>query len=100
MKTFYAGALLLLCSVSIAQGTDIQRGNKIFKQSCSFCHGNKAEKSALNQSRPLSQMSVEELVAELKKRKEGEVIGAGNAAKSRLSEEDMQSVAEFIQTLK
>ncbi len=73
--------------------------NNFFKP-CSFCHGNQAEKSALNQSRPLKDLPANEIVNALKARKEGQIIGAGNAAKSRLSEEDMQSVAKFIETLK
>lgn len=100
MKKYYSILFLLLCSVGIAQATEIERGKKLFRQSCSFCHGNQAEKSALNQSRPLFELNVTEIVESLKKRKAGEVVGAGNAAKSRLSEEDMQSIAEFIQTLK
>lgn len=100
MKKFYSTTLLLICSISVVNATNLERGKKFFTQSCSFCHGSQGEKSALNQSRPINQLSIEEIVAALKKRKDGEVIGAGNAAKSRLSDEDMQSVAEFIQTLK
>lgn len=76
-----------------------ERGKQLFKP-CSFCHGNQAEKSALNQSRPLKSLTADEIVKGLTARKEGQIVGAGNAAKSRLSEEDMQSIAAFIETLK
>lgn len=100
MKKYYITALLLCCSLPNAQAADLERGQKIFGQTCYFCHGERANKSALNQSRLIVQLSPEEIVSSLKKRKDGEIIGAGNSVKSRLSEEDMRSVAEFIQTLK
>lgn len=70
MKRIYTSVLLLFCSVSFAQA-DVAHGEKIFKRACGFCHGNHADKPALNQSRPLNQLSKDEIVLELKKRKEG-----------------------------
>ncbi|ARA71207.1 c-type cytochrome [Pasteurella multocida] len=100
MKKYDSALWILLALVPIAQANvSVKRGQQLFKP-CSFCHGNQAEKSALNQSRPLKDLPENEIVNALKARKEGQIIGAGNAAKSRLSEEDMQSVAKFIETLK
>ncbi|MFP4773501.1 c-type cytochrome [Pasteurella multocida] len=100
MKKYDSALWILLALVPIAQANvSVERGQQLFKP-CSFCHGNQAEKSALNQSRPLKDLPANEIVNALKARKEGQIIGTGNAAKSRLSEEDMQSVAKFIETLK
>lgn len=102
MKKTYSTLLLttvFMLSVGTVQAS-VEHGQKLFKQSCSFCHGNNAEKSALNQSKILNQLPANEIVNSLKARKEGQIVGAGNAAKSRLSPEDMQAIADFIQTLK
>ncbi|MDO5055417.1 c-type cytochrome [Pasteurella oralis] len=100
MKKIYSILLIMACAISTAQAeVSAERGKQLFKP-CSFCHGNNAEKSALNQSRPLKNLAADEIVNALKARKEGQVVGAGNAAKSRLSDEDMQSIAKFIETLK
>ncbi|MGC6406317.1 c-type cytochrome [Bisgaard Taxon 45] len=100
MKKYYSTLWILLVLSPLTQANvSVERGQQLFKP-CSFCHGNQAEKSALNQSRPLKDLPADEIIKGLKARKEGQIIGAGNAAKSRLSEEDMQSIAKFIETLK
>ncbi|MGC7559180.1 c-type cytochrome [Pasteurella sp. PK-2025] len=100
MKKRHSTLLLVALGILSTAHADVEHGKKLFKQSCAFCHGDRGEKPALNQSKILTQLSTSEIVEALKVRKDGQIIGAGNAAKSRLSEEDMQSIAEFIQTLK
>lgn len=88
--------LLSLLSITIQAEQNIEYGKKIFKQSCSICHGKAGEKSALNQSKLINQLSLEEIVKALEDRKAGNIVGAGNAAKSRLTKEDMQSIAKYL----
>lgn len=91
----------LLATISYAHAdSNLDRGKRLFSQGCALCHGKQGEKSALNQSAIINTLSVDEIIAALQKRKSGEIVGAGNAAKSRLNEEDMKAVAEYLQTLK
>ncbi len=101
-KTYSTLTLLLAsCFVATVQAdTNPERGKRLFNQSCAICHGKQGEKSALNQSTAINTLKTDEIVTALEKRKAGEIVGAGNAAKSRLGKEDMQAVAEYIQHLK
>ncbi|PJG82651.1 c-type cytochrome [Caviibacterium pharyngocola] len=102
MKTSYstlAIAALTLCTAT-AGYADLERGKRLFNQSCAMCHGKQGEKSALDQSALLNTLKTDEIITALQARKAGEIVGAGNAAKNRLSEEDMKSLAEYIETLK
>lgn len=91
-------ALLTFLSIAVQAEPNIEYGKKIFKQSCSICHGKMGEKSALNQSKRINQLSLEEIVKALEERKAGKIVGAGNAAKSRLTEDDMKSIAKYLTT--
>ncbi len=74
MKKYDSALWILLALVPIAQANvSVERGQQLFKP-CSFCHGNQAEKSALNQSRPLKDLPANEIVNALKARKEGQII--------------------------
>ncbi len=94
---FIAGSLLALNSHA---NESLEHTQKIFNRSCAMCHGKQGEKSALNQSAIINNLKTEEILTALEKRKAGEIVGAGNAAKSRLSEEEMKGLAEYIPTLK
>ncbi|WP_032092761.1 MULTISPECIES: c-type cytochrome [Pasteurellaceae] len=103
MKTRYSILTLLLTSslaASVQADTNLERGKRLFNQSCAICHGKQGEKSALNQSIHINTLKTDEIITALEKRKAGEIVGAGNAAKSRLNPEDMQAVADYIQSLK
>lgn len=90
---------LVLATVANAE-TTLEHGENVFSQNCAICHGQQGEKSALNQSAIINKLSVDEIVTALKKRKSGEIVGPGNPVKSRLNEDDMKAVAEYLQTLK
>lgn len=79
---------------------DIANGEKLFKLSCATCHGKQGEKQAFNQSAVINQLDRETIITALQDRKAGKIEGAGNSVKKRLSEQEIQALAEFIQTLK
>ena len=102
MKIYYAILpLIALSAVSAVQAEgDIEHGKKIFNRSCALCHGKQAEKSAMGQSQIINTFSQEKIVSSLQDRKSGKNYGAGNHVKEGLSDQDMQDVASYIQTLK
>lgn len=77
---------------------DIENGATIFRQ-CRMCHGKNGDKSPMGQAKIINRLSQEEIYQALLARKKGEIEGAGNSVKARLTEQDMQDVAAFIQTL-
>ena len=94
--------LTALCALSLnvqANTADIEKGEHSFRQMCTSCHGKQAERSALGQSKIINKLDAETIVASLQARKKGEIIGAGNGIKARLSEQDMQNIAAYIQTI-
>ena len=91
--------LLLISFFAFSTQADEWRGQKIFKRSCALCHGNDGEKHAMDQSKIINQMTQSEIIQALQDRKSGKIDGGGNRAKARLSEQDMQDVAEFIEHL-
>ena len=102
MKIYYAILpLIALSAISTVQAEgNIEHGKKIFNRSCALCHGKQAEKSAMGQSQIINTFSQEKIVSSLQDRKSGKIYGAGNHVKEGLSEQDMQDVASYIQTLK
>lgn len=87
---------LLVCSGSaLAQAPDV-----LYKNSCASCHGRYGEKTALGKARPLNTLTQQEIAEGLRARKAGEIVGAGNKAKARLSDEDIIALSEFVVTLK
>ena len=93
-------SLIALSAISSvhAEG-NIEHGQKIFNRSCALCHGKQAEKSAMGQSQIVNTFS-QENISSLQDRKSGKIEGPGNRVKEGLSEQDMQDVASYIQTLK
>lgn len=88
-------ALLLTSSPVLAQAPDV-----LYKNNCASCHGRHGEKTALGKARPLKNLSQQDIAQGLKARRAGEIIGAGNKAKARLSDEDITALSEYVVTLK
>lgn len=105
MKPLYL-LFAVLCGVTFfaqAQSStnpDFAKAEKIYKRSCATCHGKQGEKAAMGESKIINQLKPTDISTALLARKKGEIIGAGNPAKQRLSEDEIQSLAEFIATLK
>jgi cytochrome c553 len=78
---------------------DLNKGKRIYQQTCAMCHGRNAEKHAFDSSAIIAQMPANEIITALEKRKNGEIEGAGNSVKARLSEQDMQNVAAYVESL-
>lgn len=91
-------ALLIVSTPTFAQVT--QAPNLLYKKSCASCHGRFGEKMALGKARPLTDLTQQEIAQGLSVRKAGKIAGAGNKVKSRLSDEEIIALAEFIVTLK
>lgn len=102
MKIYYAILpLIALSAISTVQAEgNLEHGKKIFNRSCALCHGKQAEKSAMGQSQIVNTFSQEKIITSLQDRKSGKIEGPGNRVKEGLSEQDMQDVASYIQTLK
>jgi len=84
---------------------DIAYGKKIYEQTCSACHGQKAEKSSYPNARILKTLSKEELVSQLRSYNRDADYGGStkmimNQQASSLVEEEMISLAAYIYTLK
>lgn len=88
-------ALLAATSPALSQTPDV-----IYKNSCASCHGRYGEKNALGKARPLKELTQQEIAEGLTARKAGEIVGAGNKAKARLSDEDITALAAYVVTLK
>lgn len=87
-----------LAPFAYSSSANLSHGENIFRQ-CRMCHGKNGDKSPMGQSRAINSLNQNEIYQALLARKNGEIEGAGNTVKARLSETDMQDVATFIQTL-
>ena len=83
-------------AVQADNNADLKKGERIYKQQCATCHGKQGEKPAMGQSAVIRHFTAEQIVTALSKRKNGEIQGAGNSVKERLSESDMKNIAEFL----
>lgn len=84
-----------------ASADQLAQAEKIFKRSCATCHGKSGEKPAMGESRIINTLNSDEIYTALSDRKNGKVEGgAGNMAKSRLSDEEMKALSQFVPTLK
>jgi len=78
-------------------------GHTIFARQCASCHGQEAEKSALNTSKVIAGWDEKKVLAALKGYKENSYGGNLKAIMkgqvTHLSDEEMQAVAAYISTL-
>ncbi|MCX2960461.1 c-type cytochrome [Rodentibacter caecimuris] len=105
MKGLHLFLVSLLCIAFFAQAESANtpvfiKAEKIYKRSCATCHGKKGEKAAMGESKIINQLKTEEISTALFERKKENIIGAGNPAKQRLSEEEIKALSEFVPTLK
>lgn len=103
MKRIYTTLLslsLLTASQLVLADVNMEQAENFYKLTCATCHGKSAEKSALGQSRIINTLNSEEIYISLSDRKSGKIQGAGNMVKSRLSEEEIKMLSEFVPTLK
>lgn len=54
----------------------------------------------MGESKIINTLNSDEIYTALSDRKSGKIQGAGNMAKSRLTEQEMKSLSEFVPTLK
>ena len=102
MKRIYTTLLslsLFTASQLVLADVNMEAEN-FYKRTCATCHGKSAEKPALGQSRIINTLNSEEIYTALSDRKSGKIQGAGNMVKSRLSEEEIKMLSEFVPTLK
>lgn len=87
----------LMMTFSIpAFSADIELGKKAYAQNCATCHGRNGEKKALGRSKILKEMDKSSFVGALQLRQQGLISGGGNAAKKRLTAEQMENIAAFL----
>lgn len=100
MKLVYKALVIaigLLSFSGYAQAEfDATQAEKLYRRSCATCHGKTAEKPAMRKSKIVNQLSSAEIAEALTERKNGRVEGAGNAAKQRLSDDDIKVLSEFL----
>jgi len=78
-------------------------GHTIFARQCASCHGQKAEKSALNTSKIIAGWDKKKVFAALKGYKDnsygGNLKAIMKGQANHLNEEEMQAVAAYVSTL-
>lgn len=86
----------------IVAAVEQKTGEDIYK-TCASCHGQKAEKAALGKSQVIQAWEVSKTLSALQGYKDGSYGGAMKGMMkgqvSKLSDEDMKRVAEYISTL-
>ncbi|CRY54143.1 putative cytochrome [Yersinia intermedia] len=97
MKVLLLAVSAVLFSFTAQAATD---GEHIYKQTCSSCHGRLADRKGLDKAPPLVSLSRDEIVDGLTARRDGKIVGRGNKAKAHLSDEDIQKLADHIESLK
>ncbi len=99
MKTLMLG-LLLICASGTALA-DAAAGAQKYGQGCADCHGRKADRAAFGKAPPLITLSREQLVGALTDRRDGKIAtsGAEQRAKTGLSDDDIQGLADYIRSL-
>ena len=97
MKVLLLAVSVFLFSFTAQAATD---GEHIYKQTCSSCHGRLADRKGLDKAPPLVSLSRDEIVDGLTARRDGKIVGRGNKAKAHLSDEDIQKLADHIESLK
>ena len=85
---------------ALSTEADLVKAEKVYKRSCATCHGKQGEKPAMGESKIINQLKPEEISTALSERKMGKIIGAGNPAKQRLSDEDIRNLSEYIKNFK
>ncbi|NOY23288.1 MAG: c-type cytochrome [Acidobacteria bacterium] len=96
-------ALLIVTAFLALSVPAFAAGGKTLYKSCSACHGKDGRKKALRVSPPLKGQKADELFKKMKGYQDGtyggkkKVIMKRNVAK--LSDEELQALAEYISTL-
>lgn len=88
---------LALASASVAATEDYARQ---FQRDCSGCHGRKADKAAFNKAPPLITLTEQQAVDGMTTIRDGGGNSAAARAKAKLTDEQIQGLAAFIQTQK
>jgi len=88
--------------VQTVQETAVVEGNKVFMK-CASCHGEHAEKKALNKSQVIQGWSVEKVTTAINGYKNGtygsSMKGVMKAQVSKLSSDEVEAVSEYISKL-
>ncbi|MDR2081793.1 MAG: c-type cytochrome [Campylobacteraceae bacterium] len=84
---------------------DIVHGEKLYKQNCIKCHGERAEKSSYLSARDLITLSKEEISDQLKNYKRDSGYGGGSGLIMRvqavmLNDAQIDDIASYIESLK
>ncbi len=92
-----------LLLITLVSGSLFADGAAIYN-ACKTCHGAKAEKVALGKSKVLASLSKDEIVKTMKGYKDGSYGGAMKAVMipqvNKLSDADIEAVAQYVQTIK
>ncbi|CNH44587.1 putative cytochrome [Yersinia thracica] len=97
MRILLLAACTLVFSATSQAATD---GEHIYKQTCSSCHGRLADRKGLDKAPPLISLSRDQIVDGLTARRDGKIVGRGNKAKAHLTDDDIQKLADHIESLK
>ncbi|WP_213989785.1 c-type cytochrome [Sodalis sp. dw_96] len=99
MRKIISAALLCCVALPVFAAAD---GAQKYNQTCADCHGRKADRQAFGKAPPLISLSRDQLISGLTDRRDGkiETSGAEHQAKTTLTDQDIQGLADYIQTLK
>ncbi len=93
----FALPLLLMLAGDVLAAQNVK---SLYQRNCASCHGRYGEKPALNKARALITLNEGQITEALTERRAGKIQGAGSQPKKRLTDEDIQQLAAYIQTLK
>jgi len=103
MKTLNKIAILFaLGSVAAFAANDINStidAKALFEAKCATCHGLKAEKKALGKSEIIAQNGYDDIIKDLKEFKNGKGAAIMQAQVKPLSEQELEAVAKYIDSL-
>ena len=103
MKTLNKMAILFaLGSVATFAANDINStidAKALFEAKCTTCHGLKAEKKALGKSEIIAQNGYDDIIKDLKEFKSGKGAAIMQAQVKPLSEQELEAVAKYIDSL-
>ena len=95
------GTLLLSAPLAVAVAADLETGKSLYREKCRDCHGSRGQQRALGKSRMLNRLETDAIIAKLREVQEaGNPSTPADIAKSDLSDDEIQSLGIFIQSLK
>ncbi|WP_415188056.1 c-type cytochrome [Rhodomicrobium sp.] len=90
------GVSALVLAVAGARAQDVEAGRDLYETTCANCHGERGDRAALGQSRPLKTLAASDIRTYLKaKQGMAEPQRTQDRIKAALTDEEMEAVAAY-----